>query len=113
MNEQKPMNLRVNLWFDADDPQAKNRACSLWKPVAFLPPIGMDIVPFDDGEELEWEWEHDDVKVTSYTFFAERSLVVATCRLTRPEFFEPNDAFWRGMIRAGWKREASHSSQWD
>jgi hypothetical protein len=102
---------RVNLWFDADAVNHPQAAVSLWKPIGFLPPVGMTLVPFDSAKG--WEWDHDDVVVEDRTWFVERSLIVVRCGLMRPEGFEVDDVFWDAMAAAGWFHETIESSQWD
>lgn len=99
------------LWFDADSKKVPNGSCSLWRPIDFLPPIGMCLVPFESNDD--WEWEHDDVKVVDYVWMVERNLIVVDCELTRPEYFTDSEVFYDSMHKAGWIDETMENSLWD
>jgi hypothetical protein len=76
-----------------------------WIEVSLLPPVGSHIIPFDnDQEDLDFEWDHDEVSVTSHLWFIQRNLVAVFVDIDRPIDEQSAEDFCKGMLRAGWVR---------
>jgi hypothetical protein len=103
---------RVHLWFDLESGNRRRGSVSLWKPISFLPPIGMPLVPHNSWDDLEWSCRHDDVTVTRHTFFVESGLVVANCGTARPDRFVADDDFFTAMAAAGWMQNDQRGLMW-
>ncbi len=75
-----------------------------WKEIAFIPPIGTGVVPFDDVDDLDWSWDHDTVKVSHSTYFADRHLLCIGTDVEGDWDFTPPVGFDEAMRNAGWTR---------
>lgn len=75
-----------------------------WKEIAFVPPIGTGVVPFEDTEGLDWEWYHDAVIVSDAMYFVEINLLCVLTDISGDWDFMPPEGFCEAMLRAGWVR---------
>lgn len=74
-----------------------------WLEVSHLPAVGSYVVPFDtDSSDIDWEWDHDSVRVVNHLLLVENNLVAVSLKSDGPWEFSPPKGFRDAMIREGW-----------
>lgn len=74
-----------------------------WIEVEHIPAVGSFVIPFENDQDgLDWEWDHDCVKVDEHLWFLERGLVCVSLRVERGFDYDPPEGFDEAMMRAGW-----------